>query len=296
MGIQANATIGYRMAVKMIRDGVIGKVKRVYVWSNKPIGNYRPTGPRPDGEDKIPDTLDWNAWLGSAPTRPYKHGIYHPTWWRGWQDFGTGWLGDMGCHILDTPCLALKLGAPVNIRAEVEPAWRDTPSRRKETWPVWQIVHYTFGGTEFTADKTLDLTWSDGYKYPPKELRQHIDDHEFPSQGSMLLGEVGTLLLPHAAGPQFFPGRTFKGIQCPKLSARNHYHHWVDACLNKNKTNACFEYAGNLTEIALLGTVALRCPDRELIWDAEQMKITNLEEANQYLRRNYRAGWAIEGL
>ena len=296
MGIQANASIGYRMAVKMIRDGVIGKVNRVYAWSNKPIGNYRPTGPRPVGEDKIPDTLDWDAWLGTAPVRPYKHGVYHPTWWRGWQDFGTGWLGDMGCHILDTPCLALKLGAPLSIRAEVEPAWRDTPSRRNETWPVWQIVNYTFGGTEFTAGNTLELTWLDGYKYPPEHLRQHIDNHKFPDQGSMLLGEAGTLLLPHAAGPQLFPGKTFKGVQRPKLEARNHYHHWVDACMHKNKTAAGFDYAGGLTEIALLGTVALRCPDVELAWNADEMKITNLPEANQYLRRHYRAGWTVEGL
>jgi hypothetical protein len=296
MGIQVNASIGYRMAVKMIQEGIIGKVKRVYAWSNKPVGNYRPLGPRPTGEDIVPATLDWDAWLGTAPVRPYKHGVYHPTWWRGWQDFGVGWLGDMGCHILDTPYLALKLGAPIGIRAQVEPAWRDTSSRRTETWPTWQIVRYTFAGNELTADKTLELTWSDGDKYPPDHLRQHIDNHEFPKQGSLLLGETGTLLLPHGGGPQLFPQRTFKGFKRPKLASRNHYHHWVDACRHKNKTVAGFNYAGPLTEVVLLGTVALRCPDRELVWDAAQMKITNLPGANQYLRRLYRTGWTVAGL
>jgi predicted dehydrogenase len=284
------------MAVKMIRDGAIGKVKRIYAWSNKPAGNYRPTGPRPAGEDLVPATLDWDAWLGTAPVRPYKHGVYHPTWWRGWQDFGVGWLGDMGCHIVDTPYLALGLGSPVRIGAQVEPAWRDTPSRRTETWPTWQIVHYTFAGNELTAGETLELIWSDGDKYPPDHVRQHIDSHEFPKQGSLLLGEAGSLLLPHAAGPQLFPAGRFKGYSRPKIAPRNHYHHWVDACRNKVRTVAGFDYAGALTEVILLGTVALRCPDRELAWDAEQMKITNLPEANQYIRRRCRPGWTVAGL
>ena len=296
MGIQANATIGYRMAVKMIRDGAIGKVKRVYAWSNKPAGNYRPTGPRPAGQDPVPSTLDWDAWLGTAPVRPHKQGVYHPTWWRGWQDFGVGWLGDMGCHIIDTPYLALGLGAPVRISAQVEPAWRDTPSRRTETWPTWQVVRYTFSGNELTAGTTLDLTWSDGGKYPPDQVRQHIDGHEFPKQGSLLIGEAGSLLLPHVAGPQLFPAERFKGYSRPKIAPRNHYHHWVDACRNKAKTTAGFDYAGALTEVILLGTAALHCPDKKLAWDAEQMKITNLPQANQYIRRRYRPGWTVAGL
>lgn len=289
MGIQVNASIGYRMAVQMIRDGAIGKVKRVYAWSNKAAGNYRPTGPRPIGEDSVPATLDWDAWLGVAPWRPYKQGIYHPTWWRGWQDFGVGWLGDMGCHIIDTPYQALRLGSPAGIHAQVEPAWRDTPSRRTETWPTWQIVRYTFAGNELTAGQTIELIWSDGDKYPPDSVRRHIDNREFPQQGSLLVGEGGTMLLPHAGGPQLFPKNKFKGYRRPQLVSRNHYHHWVDACRQKAKTAAGFDYAGPLTETILLGTVALRCPDRELTWDAEQMKITNLPEANQYLRRSYRA-------
>jgi predicted dehydrogenase len=296
MGIQVNSNIGYRMAVRMIRDGAIGKVKRIYAWSNKPTSNYRPTGPRPAGQDPVPETLDWDAWLGTAPVRPYKHGVYHPTWWRGWQDFGVGWLGDMGCHIMDTPYLALRLGPPVRISAGVEPEWRDTPSRRRQTWPTWQVVRYTFAGNEMTAGATLELIWSDGYKYPPDHVRQHIDSREFPDQGSLLIGEEGSLLLPHVAGPQLFPAAKFKGYRRPKLAPRNHYHHWIDACRGKAETAAGFDYAGALTEVILLGTVALRCPDRELAWDPGQMKITNVPQANQYIRRRYRSGWTVPGL
>jgi len=296
MGIQTSASIGYRMATQIVQNGAIGKVKQIYAWSNKPVGNYRPTGPRPQGQDPVPATLDWDAWLGTAPVRPYKRGVYHPTWWRGWQDFGVGWLGDMGCHIVDTPYRALRLGSPVNVRAEVEPAWRDTPSRRTETWPTWQIVRYTFPGTELTAGKTIELIWSDGYKYPPDRVRRHIDNHEFPPQGSLLIGEDGALLLPHAAGPQLFPKDKFKGFSRPDVAPRNHYHHWVDACRQRAETGAGFDYAGPLTEVILLGTIALHRPDKDLAWDGEHMKITNLPEANQYLRRSYRRPWTGTGL
>ena len=296
MGIQVNASTSYRMAVKLIRAGAIGKVKQVYAWSNKPSGKYRPTGPRPQGEDPVPATVDWDVWLGTAPVRPYKEGVYHPKWWRGWQDFGVGWLGDMGCHIIDTPFQALKLTAPLSIRAEVEPAWWNTLARREETWPTWQILHYTFAGNDLTADKTIEFTWSDGGKYPPDAVREKIDNEEFPSQGSLLVGEAGSLLLPHVNDPQLFPKAQFKYYPLPKLEPRNHYHHWIDACLGKATTAAGFNYSGPLTETVLLGTVALLCAGKELAWDAGRLEITNLPEANRYLRRTYREGWGVKGL
>ena len=296
MGIQANASIGYRMAVKIIRDGTIGKVKQVHAWSNKPSGKYRPTGPRPQGKDPVPATLHWDLWLGTSPVRPYKEGVYHPKWWRGWQDFGVGWLGDMGCHIIDTPFQALKLTAPLCIRAEVEPEWWNTNARRGETWPTWQILHYTFPGNDLTADKTLEFTWSDGGKYPPHELREQIDNENYPSQGSLLIGQTGSLLLPHVGVPQLFPKARFKDHPLPEMAPRNHYHHWIDACLGKTTTAAGFDYSGPLTETVLLGTVALRCAGKELAWDAARMEVTNVPQANKHLRRTYRDGWTVEGL
>jgi hypothetical protein len=192
----------------------------------------------------------------------------------------------MGCHIVDTPYLALGLGSPVSVRARVEPAWRDTPARRGETWPTWQVVRYTFPGNKLTAGKTIELIWSDGDKYPPDHVRQHCGGRAFPKQGSLLVGEAGSLLLPHGGGamPLLFPAEKFKGFPRPQIAPRNHYAHWIDACRGKARTAAGFDYAGPLTEVILLGTVALRCPDKELAWDAEQMKVTNLAAADQYIR------------
>ncbi|MFZ5833652.1 MAG: Gfo/Idh/MocA family protein [Planctomycetota bacterium] len=296
MGIQGNASLEYRTAVQIVRDGAIGKVKRVYAWSNKPPSKYRPTGPRPEGEDPVPATLNWDAWLGTAPVRPYKAEVYHPKWWRGWQDFGVGWLGDMGCHIFDTPFQALKLTAPLSIRAEVEPEWWDTPARRAETWPTWQILHYTFPGTELTAGATLEFTWSDGDKYPPDAVRAQIDNEEYPAQGSLLIGEAGSLLVPHVASPQLFPKNRYKDYVPASLTPKDHYHDWINACLGSAVTAAGFEYSGPLTETVLLGTIALRCSGKELAWDPARMEVTNASEANPYLRRSYRDGWSVEGL
>jgi hypothetical protein len=133
-------------------------------------------------------------------------------------------------------------------------------------------------------------------KYPPDELRQQIDNQKYPSQGSLLIGEAGSLLLPHVDSPQLFPKARFKDYPLPKLAPRNHYHHWIDACLGKDTTAAGFDYSGPLTETVLLGTVALLSAGKELAWDAARMKVTNVPEANQHLHRTYRDGWAVEGL
>lgn len=298
MGIQLSSSIANRMAAQMVEDGVIGRVSEVHLWSNKDPARYRPKGPRPAREDPIPAELNWDWWLGTAPVRPYVRDTYHPTWWRGWQDFGCGWLGDMGCHIMDMPYRALRLGLPLSVHAQVEPGWRDDPSRRGETFPTWQIVRYTYPGTDRTTGDTIDVTWSDGFKYPPAELTRKMDGRKFPTQGALLIGEQGVMLLPHGSGPQFFPGETFKTVSRPKLKPMNHYHEYIDAILGKADATlqASFDYAGPLTEMILLGTVALRFPGQALTWDAPNMKVTNVTEANQYVRRSYREGWAVQGL
>jgi predicted dehydrogenase len=298
MGIQLSSTIASRMATGMIQQGAIGKVNKAYLWSNKDTSRYRPKGPRPDRTDPVPAELNWDGWCGVAPVRPYVQGVYHPTWWRGWQDFGCGWLGDMGCHIMDMPYRALRIGMPVAVHAEVEPAWRDDPARRAETFPTWQIVRYTYPGTEMTAGDTIDIIWSDGYKYPPADLTKLIDGHKYPSQGAMLIGENGTMLMPHGDGPRFFPTEKLKSLPRPKLKPLNHYHQFVDKILGKADATvqAAFDYAGPLTEMILLGTVALRFPDRSLNWNAREMKITNEPGADGFVRRTYRNEWKVKGL
>jgi predicted dehydrogenase len=296
MGVQFTSSNGDRTAVEMVRNGAIGKVEKVFLWSNKDPWKYRPTGPRPTGTPPVPETLDWDKWLGTAPVRPFVPEIYHPTFWRGWQDFGVGWLGDMGCHITDAAYRALELTAPISVRAEVEPEWRDTPGRFGETWPTWQVVHFTFPGNTRTTDETIEVVWSDGFRYPPDEYRKAIGGAEYPPQGALFIGEEGALLHPHGGEPSLYPEEKFNSYPRPELAPRHHYHHFIDAILGGEKTTAGFEYAGPLTETVLLGALSLRVPDRELKWDAAKMEFTGAPEASRLLRRTYREGWEVEGL
>jgi predicted dehydrogenase len=298
MGTQVASGMGDRIAVDWVRGGVIGKVREVFLWSNKPPLKCRPKGPRPKRTDRVPADLDWDGWLGTAPERPYVKKVYHPSWWRGWQDFGSGWLGDMGCHIMDMPFRALELGLPVSVEAEVEPDWAEHPERRVETFPRWQIVKYLYSGTDLTAGDTLKITWSDGGKYPAKELRAHIEGAKWPAEGALVLGENGAMMLEHMAGPRLYPRERFAGVRPPELAPQQHYHQFIDAILGKDggKTHTPFPYGARLTETVLMGTVALRFPGQKLAWDAAAMAFPEGAAANRFLRRTYRKGWEIEGL
>ena len=298
MGTQLVSHASERIAVAWLRDGVIGKVREVFLWSNKPPLKYRPEGPRPKEVDPVPPGLDWDGWLGTAPERPYVKEVYHPKWWRGWQDFGCGWLGDMGCHIMDMPFRALGLGMPVSAIADVEPEWAEHPERRVETFPRWQIVEYVYPGTELTADDTVKITWSDGGKYPADALRAHVEGAEWPAQGALVLGEKGALMMEHGAGPRLYPRERFAGTKAPDLPPQDHYHQFIDAILGKDggKTYSPFPYAARSTEMVLMGTIALRFPGQKLAWDAAAMRFPEVPEANRFVRRDYREGWGCEGL
>jgi predicted dehydrogenase len=286
MGTQIHSHIAYRMAVQMIKDGAIGKVKEWHSWSSAPIWPQGVALMRPEGADPVPAQLDWDLWIGVAPMRPYKTGHYAPFNWRGWQDFGGGAMGDFGCHIFDPVFTALNIGAPISVLAEI-------PAMNNETWPDWEIIHYEFPGTAMTAGKTIKATWYDGHKQPPRELAQMPADMPIPGSGSLIIGEEGVLLLPHINGPQLFPVEKFKDYPKPQLAQKHvdHYGQWVDACLNGGKGSTNFDYSGPMTEAVLLGNVANRFAGQTLEWDGPNMKITNLPEADQCLKRNYREGW-----
>lgn len=285
MGIQASAGLPYRRATKLIRSGAIGKVNAVVAWSFK---NWGYDGPAFTNPDEVPETLDWNLWIGTAGMRPYKKGIYHPGQWRKQVDFGTGTLGDMGVHIFDTPFRALKLTAPL---------WARTNCRKPTGvgHPEQNMVTYEFPGTKYTTD-TLKWTWYDGGLAPPEINSVNLPaDLKLPKQGSMFLGESGSLLLPHVSEPQLF----MEGARSPKkfdLEPRNHYHQWVDACRGEGKTSSPFSYGSPLTEALLLGVVANRFPGKTLKWNAEELRVTNLDEANALIRTSPRDGFEIAGL
>ena len=286
MGIQIHSSGVYRRAVQMIQMGVIGKVSHVYAWSNK---NWGFDGTELKSEQPPPKELDWNLWLGTASERAYVPGVYHPGNWRKMVDFGTGTLGDMGVHIFDTPYAALELTFPNWVKTTCRP-----PTGLGH--PSQNIVEYEFPGTAHTT-KTLSWIWYDGAFAPPKNADLKLPaDIKLPGQASLFVGEQGTMLLPHIGEAVLYPEAKFREWKRPEVQEANHYHQWVNACLGEGKTSADFSYGGKLTEALLLGVVANRFPGTQLLWNAAEMQVTNLPEANKLLKRTYREGFQVEGL
>lgn len=278
MGNQAHSSDNLRRAVEIIRSGVIGPIREVHAWSDRPIW---PQGiERPQGEKPIPSHLFWDVWIGPAPYRPYNDG-YHPFAWRGWWDFGTGALGDMGCHIIDTAYWALELGLPTSVEADGSP-------RMPESGPKASKVVY-----EFPARKNMPpvkLTWYDGGLKPPLEL---IEGGPMAPNGVICVGEKGVLYFPHATEVQLFPKERFADFQPPAPTlprSPGHHEEWIQACKTGSPTYSNFEYATLLTEAVLLGNAAFRAGEK-LYYDGETGRVTNTRSADEYIHRPYRKGW-----
>ena len=293
MCIQIHSHTAYRTAVAMIQFGIIGPVKEVHSWSGKAwTGKKGESETRPDRSDPVPDSLDWDLWLGTAPKRPFVKGIYHPGNWRRWIDFGTGTQGDMACHIVDPVFTALAFTSPQWVMSYQSPPFAETYS------PNNKIVHH-FPGTKYTAGD-IDYTWYDAGAWPDSTDWPLAGDR--PGQGSMFIGEKGHLLLPHIGGPQPLPRDKFtddlkrfkEKVTLPDIP--NHWHQFVEAALGRGKTTCPFAYSGPLTETVLMGTVINRFPKEKLLWDARACRFTNKPEAAPHLRRTYRDGWHVEGL
>ena len=293
LGTQIAASIGDRTAVKWIKEGIIGKVKHAYLCSNRPGAEiYRLQGPRPAQGQDVPVNLNWDLWTGAAPVRPFAPDIYHPVKWRAWQDFGTGWSGDIGCHIFDAVWKGLGLKPPISVIAEVQKSWKESAERRNDTWPQGNHITWMFPGNALTETNQLPLEWFDGEFFPPKEIRDIYTGKEYPGESSMLVGTEGALLSVHTGKPFLYPESKFKDVKIPELEQRDHYHLFVDACLGGAKTESHFAQSGPMTEAILLGTVAARVPDQLLEWDSVNLKFTNNTDANKYLSRTYRKGWS----
>jgi predicted dehydrogenase len=297
LGTQVASSEHQRTAVRWLQEGRIGKVTHAYLCSNRPgaVETYRLSGPRPSAGHTPPPGLNWDLWLGTAPVRPFAPDIYHPTKWRAWQDFGTGWSGDIGCHIFDPVWKGLGLSAPITVMAEVQASWAKSAERRADTWPQADHITWTFPGNDRIGGNELIVEWFDGQFYPPAHIRKLAspDLKEYPAESSILIGTEGSLLIPHGYPPQLLPEGHFKDVARPHLPPRNHYHHFVDACLGGEKTESHFAQTGPMTEAILLGTVAIRFPGEELSWDATGMRTKNHREANRRLSRVYRDGWHV---
>lgn len=282
MGTQGHSSTDVRLSVALMRQKAVGPIRQVHIWTNRPIW---PQGiDRPAGADPVPDFMHWDNWLGVAPARPYKKDVYNPFKWRGWLDFGTGALGDIGCHAFDRYWEGLALTAPTEI-------WSDGPAPNGETFPSASTVHYLFPGTEYTAD-TLHLVWYDGGNLPDPQAINRPAGTKLPDNGLVALGPEGDI-----SGHRLNPDSKFKDFQYPKVEADDHYQQWTRACLGQGKTSTPFDtFASPMTEAVLLGNIALRYPGTRLKWDATSMRFTNHDQANHDLKRPYREGWHIEGL
>ena len=290
MGNQGTANSTMREAVEIIQSGAIGEVKEVHLWTNRPIWPQSPgIKARPKDTPPVPETLDWDLWLGPAPERPY-HGAYHPFKWRGWWDFGTGALGDMACHTVNLPYFALKLGAPSSVEAESEEI-------NPETCPGWAKVAYEFPARgDMPACKA---TWYEGKRngelvLPPAELFQ---GEKISGSGSLLIGSKGTMYSPDDYGSncKWLPKDKFTDLKKPAPTlprSPGHHKEWIEACKGGRPAMSNFSHSGPFTEFVLLGNVAMRV-GKKFEWDAVNLKAKNCPEADQYLKREYRKGWSL---
>jgi predicted dehydrogenase len=285
MGNQGHSGEGARLICEWIWAGAIGKVREVHAWTDRPIW---PQGiERPEETPPVPPTLAWDLWLGPAPERPY-HPAYLPFKWRGWWDFGTGALGDMACHIIDPVFWALKLGYPTSVEAV-------STKVNSETAPTASIIYYEFPARE--GMPAVRLTWYDGELMParPQELEE---GRRMGSRngGALFVGDKGKLVCGcYGKNPRLIPERKMQAFERPAKTiprVKGHHEDWVQACKGGKPACSNFDYAGPLTEVVLLGNLALRT-GKGLDWDGRNMRVTNVPEANQYVRREYRAGWTL---
>jgi len=288
MGNQGHGGEGWRIVYEWVRNGLIGDVIEVHTWTNRPIW---PQGlERPQGEDPVPDNLDWDIWLGPAPKRPYKEGVYHPAKWRGWIDFGAGALGDMACHTMDGIFWALEPGYPIAIEPIV------VNGITKECYPNSSIVKWEFGPKYWRPAFTA--YWYEG-GLKPRRPQNLEPDRELPFTGNLFIGTKASLMVAGDYGddmttiPESLLGQVGKLKQLLPRSV-GHYREWVEAIKGENVTVSDFSYAAPMTETILLGNIAIIVGER-IEYDGPGMRITNIPEANRLLSKAYGKGWDFGG-
>ena len=288
MGNQIHSNAEYRQGVKLIQDGAIGKIREVHSWVGVQGRQYCNRTDRP-ADAPVPAGVNWDLWLGAAPARAFAADVYHPFKWRDWQDFGSGALGDFGCHILDPVFTALGIRAPISIEAAND-------GTTSEVWPGPETLTFEFPGTKYTVGSTIKVIWRDGGLKPPTELAQLPAGTELPREGSLFIGEGGVMVLPHVAAPLLYPQAKYADFKMPDVKGTSHWHDWVDAVIAGQKTTDGFEYAGPLSETVQLGNIAARLPGTKLEWNTETMAITGHENAAAMLTKSYRPGFEVEAV
>ncbi|MFT5466137.1 MAG: putative dehydrogenase [Verrucomicrobiales bacterium] len=290
MGIQVSSSSGNRTASALLRAEVVGKVKSVHSMNPKSWGSMSPL---PDGEDPVPEGLNWDNWCGVSPLVPFKKNQYHPGNWRKRIGFGTGTLGDMACHIVHPWFHGLKaptaIGATQHGEGPVD----------GDSWPLNAHVAYRMKGNDMT-EGDFDFVWYDGNKFPGEDVIASVGEKgNVPRSGTVVIGTTGAVTIPHGGGaPTIYRNGKKTDEKYEAVEGQNHHGNFADSIREdiSDLPLASFEYAGPMTEVVLLGTVAMRHPGVALDWDSEALKFTNSDSANKLVREPYRKGWEVEGL
>jgi predicted dehydrogenase len=284
MGNQGTANDNLRKAAAEVQSGVLGNISEVHIWTNRPI--WPQGGPRPNPIDP-PKNLHWDLWLGVAPERPYGPG-YHPFSWRGWWDFGTGALGDMACHTVNMPYMALGLKDPTTVVAE-------TSGHNRDSFPKWSIIEFQFPGTDTRGP--IKMVWYDGGKRPSKDL---LDGENPASSGVIFIGDKGKGYAPNDYAQDGM--KLLGGIEAPKVEwtrSPGHFNEFAEGIKGGPEPRSNFpNYSGPLTEVILLGNLAVwAAPDagtgKKIEWDAKNLVATNAPEVMELVKPTYPAGYEL---
>jgi len=280
MGTQNHEHPGYLRLVELLETKAVGQVSEVHIITDRP-GQWWPQGmDRPAKSEAIPSNIEWDTWLGPAKQRPY-HSAYLPFKWRGWWDFGCGAVGDMAIHLMDPTYWGLKLGGVVKVSSE-------GPTPNPHSAPTWMITKFSFGQRKDYAP--VDVYWYEGEAKVPESIASSL-----PMNGSMFIGEKGTIACAHGQHPVVTLNDKDSEFKAPDQylpDSPGHHAQWINACKTGSRTGSNFEYAGPFTEIVLLGNIAYRVGD-EIEFNPKRFKITNNDQANGMLSKEYRKGWEI---
>jgi predicted dehydrogenase len=299
MGNQGTAADGFRAGIELIQSGVVGPIREVHVWTNRPFKYWKQAPDivaRPTEQPPIPPHVHWDLFLGPAPYRPY-HPVYHPHDWRGWWDFGTGALGDMACHTANLAFKALKLGLPTRVSAK-------SGAVNPETYPAWATITY-----EFSARGELPpvkLTWYEGANNGQRNLpdAELLQGEPVPDSGMIFIGEKGSIFTPSDYGSDqvLLPRKQFEDFVRPEPTIErlggtevcdlNQKREWVRAIMGGAAPMSNFDYAGTMTEAMLLGNVAVRL-GKMVEYDGDTGTVTNVPEAAELIHGTYRRGWEL---
>ncbi len=279
MGNQGTSSTNLRKVAKLLQQGAFGAVKEIHVWTNR-SGGWWPQGVERPASKPAPRTVAWDEWIGPSPYRDYADG-YHAFAWRGWWDFGSGALGDIGCHAMNLPFMGLDLRDPIAITA-------NTSGHNKDSFPSWSEVTYEFGQRGKRAP--VNMTWYDGGRLPSQDLAPGID---FGGNGSLIVCEKATLFNPAEYGmsTQILGGMEMPVVEV--IESPGHFDEFIAAVEGGRMPESNFDYSGALTETVVLGNLAVWASGERIEWDAQRMEAKGRPDLNVLLKPQYRPGWEI---